>query len=282
MKKTVSLVVPSIRPQNLLKFYTSVEKACKKNSFEIVIPSPYLLPNELLSKGNVKFLHTYANPTISFQMAALLCDAEYIYNTVDDGLVREGAIDSAIELFKTLSNKDSINMRYNEAVLDANTLEPFSPEVQKQNLLGHKDNPPYYWVAWSHGDLRLPGIMRHWKISPHFFMKFDYFYELGGFDCNFEYSNHCLHDLAFRVQANGGQVVESIEPAFEASHLPGKSGDHGPIVDAQLGPDLTRFNQIYSNPRAAFERIYLDYNDWRDKPDVWSRRFNPSNLQLQP
>ena len=43
-------------------------------------------------------------------MAALLCDAEYIYNTVDDGLVREGAIDSAklaITTMKILIGTDS-------------------------------------------------------------------------------------------------------------------------------------------------------------------------------
>ena len=120
MRKDVSIVVPSIRPQNLEKFYAFAERACKKHTFELVIPSPYLIPESLMKKGNVKFLHTYANPTLAFQMAAQLCDAEFIYNTTYDGLIQEDAIDIAVQMFhEQLQDKDMVNMIYDEGVLDA-------------------------------------------------------------------------------------------------------------------------------------------------------------------
>jgi hypothetical protein len=274
--KDVAIILPSIRPQNLVKFYRSAEEACKKHSFEIVIPSPYLIPEELMTKGNVKFIHTYANPTISFQMAVEVASAKFIYNTTDDGLIQSGSIDLAVEMFNYLglTKKDAINMMYKEGVLDPETLEP----LENQN----SNHPKEYWTAHYHADLRLPGIQSDWKLCMHFFMQTEYFKEIGGFDCNYEYSNHALHDLIFRLQADGGSVNDLPQTAYLCSHLPGHAGDHGPVNDAQLGPDLQRFNKIYSGPGAAFKRICLDYGDWKNKEEIWTRRFDPNNLRLRP
>ena len=271
VRKDVSILVPSIRPENLERFYASAEKACKRHSFELIIPSPYLIPESLMKKGNVKFLHTYANPTISFQMASLLCDSEFIYNTTDDGLIQEDAIDIAIDMFRHVNNeKLMINMVYDEAVLDRETLELLSPN--------HKHFSPAYWFAWSHGDLRLPGIKQDWKICMHFFMKVDYFFELGGFDCEYEYSNHALHDLAFRVQQDNGVILELPKVAFYCSH--GHS-DHAPVESAQLGPDIRRFSSIYTDPEAASKRIHLNFNNWKGRDPIWKRRFTENDLKIR-
>jgi len=274
--KDVAIILPSIRPKNLIKFYESAEKACKNHSFEIVIPSPYLIPEELMTKGNIKFIHTYANPTISFQMAVELANAKFIYNTTDDGLIQDGAIDLAIEMFNylELTKKDVVNMIYKEGVLDPETLEP----LENQN----SNHPSEYWIAHYHPDLRLPGIETHWKLCMHFFMYLQYFKELGGFDCNYEYCNHALHDLAFRLQADGGCITDLPRTAYLCSHLPGKIGDHGPVNDAQLGPDVKRFNEIYCMEDAVKNRIKLNYDDWKNKKEIWTRRFDPNNLQLRP
>ncbi len=270
MTKDVSIVLPSIRPENLEKFYSFAEKACKKNSFEIVIVSPYLIPESLLKKENIKYLHTYANPTIAFQMAALLCDAKFIYNTTDDGLIQEDAIDLALDLSKNINvKKDMINMIYDEGVLDIRTLDLLNPN--------HSHFHESYWSPWTHGDLRLPGINKNWKLCMHFFMSLDYFIELGGFDCNYEYSNHALHDLAFRVQENGGQVYNLPKTAFYCSH---GHTDHKPVEEAQLGPDIIRFNNIYKNANCVSDRVYLNYNDWKGRDDIWARRFDKNNLKI--
>lgn len=272
--KNVSIVIPSIRPKNLIKVYNAAQLACKRHTFELIIASPYLIPEELMRTGNVKFLHTYQNPTLAFQTAAQLCDAEYIYNTTDDGLIQEDVIDLTIDLFKDLNYNDAVNMTYTEGVLDPDTLELSTPNP----------NPFHeaYWNARSHHDLRLPGIFDTWKLCVHAFMKLNYFYELGGFDCEYEYLNHPIHDLAFRIQADSGKIYNSPKIALYCSHLPGHLGDHGPVNDAQLGPDLIRFNNMYSNVSCAFNRIRINYNDWKDKPSIWTRRFKNKPLPLSP
>ena len=272
MTKNISIVVPSIRPENLNKFYDFTEKACRKYTFELVIPSPYILPEQILKKKNVKFLHTYANPTLAFQMASNLCDADFIYNTTDDGLIQENTIDEALDLFyKNIINPlDLINMRYDEAVLDRDTLELLSTN--------HKHFPLSYWEAHSYYEFSRFQCVKPWfKTCPHFLMSLKYFQQLGGFDCNYEYSNHALHDLAFRAQENGSVVVNSPSVAFYCSH--GHS-DHKPIEDAQLGPDLFRFNQIYGNLSSLKDRVFLKYDDWKGRPDIWSRRFDENNLKI--
>jgi glycosyltransferase involved in cell wall biosynthesis len=279
MKKDISIIVPSIRPQNLIKLYQSIESACKKHSFELIIPSPYIIPDALLKNSNVRFIHTHANPTIAFQMAALLCSSDFIYNTTDDGLLQPDIIDKAISIFRSdLSEKDMINMTYIEGALEAATLEPTDSVFSNPHYPNFSNK---YWDAHYHEPLRLAGINPSWKLCIHFLMKLDYFYELGGFDCGYEYANHAIHDLAFRAQINGSKVTNSPEIAFLCSHLPEASGDHGPVQAAQEGPDLLRFNELYSKPESVERRIKIDYNSWKDRDSVWKRRFPMADLPIR-
>lgn len=269
----VAIILPSIRPKNLVKFWNAAKAACSKYTVQLVVISPYKLPEELVvHDDSVVYLHSYANPTLCFVLGTKLANAEYLYNCTDDGLIQPEAIDKAVDIHRTILGDDlgMVNMIYEEGVLDAETLVP---------LTHHNSyHPIQYWYAHYHGDLRLPGIEPHWKICPHFFIKKKYYEILGGVECIFEYINHGLHDLAFRVQADGGRIIDLPFVAYRCSHLPGKSGDHGPIVDAQTGPDLQNFNRIYFEPRAAYKRIQLNPDAWKAYPMIWTRRFDPNNL----
>jgi hypothetical protein len=128
--------------------------------------------------------------------------------------------------------------------------------------------------------MQIPGIEEGWKICLHFFMKLDYFKELGGLDCRWEYSNHAILDMNFRVQEDDGKIVNFPRVAAAFTHFPGGSGDHGPIKDAQEGPDTQLFNSIYTKPKAARERIKINYDNWKEQPDVWTRRFNKDYLPI--
>ena len=278
MNKDISILVPSIRPKNLIKFFSFAQKACQRYSFELVIPSPYLIPDEILSLPNVKFIHTHANPTLAFQMAARLCDSEFLYNTTDDGLIQENAIDNALDFFKSkLTDNDLINMRYIEGNLDVDSLEPLNEYFNPHSKSFEKD----YWFPYYHEPLRLRGISPDWKLCPHFLIKSKFFTELGGFDCEYEYSNHALHDLAFRAQCNGSKVFDSPTIAFHCSHTHGPQSDHKPVEDAQEGPDLERFNSIYGKENAAQDRVFLNYDDCKKKDRVWKRRFPTSPLPIR-
>lgn len=271
--KDVSIILPSIRPQNLEKFYAATMLACKNTSFEIIIVSPYELPKSLDKLSNIKYLKSYASPTVAAQMGTALCNSRFLYNTTDDGLIQEGAIDEAIELFESSNSgcssaaaqKTIINMIYEEGVLNPDTLE---------SLASHTSyHPPEYWKTSFHGPLRIPGVRPDWGMVMHFFVLTEYYYYMGGYDCRFEYSNHAIHDLMFRCQADGARVINMPRTVFKCSHLPEESGDHGPVHRSQIGRDSKLFNQIYSDEFAAHKRFRLSYRNWKNQPDVWSERF---------
>lgn len=271
MKKDLTIVLPSIRPQNLVKFCNSLVNSCKRNSFDLIVIGPYLPPEELMTLNNFRFIHSYSSPTVAFQQGALLANSEFIMNTSDDGLLQEDALDLAFDFFKSgLQDKDIINMTYKEGVLDDVTLEPLNNHASY--------HPPEYWNAHFHDDLRLPGINKEWKLCLQFFMKLSRFVEMGGFDCQFEFSNHALHDLAFRMQANGSVIYNSKVDGYLGSHLPSYAKDHRPVHDAQKIHDSLIFNEMYSQPN---DRGAINYDNWKSQPLIWRRRFN-QKLPIHP
>jgi len=64
MKKDLSIIVPSIRPQFLDMFYESATLACKKYSFEMVIPGPYDVPADGQTADTLVFNQLYSDPNI--------------------------------------------------------------------------------------------------------------------------------------------------------------------------------------------------------------------------
>lgn len=265
MKKDVSIILPSIRPQFLEAFYESACLACKKYTFEIIIPTPFDVPDEIKRAENIKVIKTHSSPTISKQIAIQLCNSKFLYNCTDDGILLENVIDKAVELHRSLSYKDVINMKYVEGVLSSNDLSQMVNEI--------KAWPDSFWYAYSQEDLRLPGIKEGWMISLHFFMYLDRFRELGGLDCRWEYSNHSIHDLMFRNQEDGGKIINLPDVAYVCSHQPNRTGDHGPVHDAQTGPDDEIFREMYNDVDVVKSRIKINYNNWENYPDIWERRF---------
>jgi len=273
MKKDISIMLPSIRPQFLDIFYDTATKACKKHSFEIIVPGPFDVSAEARRNPNVKILKTYAAPTVAIQMAMQMCSGELVYYAVDDQVLLENVLDETIEVHRDkLKQKDVICMKYHE---DPTLLNYKTMELLKEEITAPTQD---IWFAGMYGDLRLPGIDPNWRLAPLFCMKVEYFHELGGFDCRWEYTNCPVHDLIFRIQSDGGKVINSPSLISIGAWQPNHTGDHAPVHDAQLGPDTILFNQIYSEPDAASRRIKLCYSNWKEQPDVWARRFNTTPL----
>lgn len=274
MKKNISIIIPSIRPKNLIKVYQSVQKSCSRYKFEIIIPSPYLIPEELLAKENVRFVHAYSWPSVAFQQAALLSNADFIYNTTDDGLLQDGAIDLALDLFYSneLNDNDIINMKYVENVLDPDTLE--------ETIHSDSCHPEIYWLAKAHHNLmEMKGINPEWNIGCQFIMSLDKFYSLNGLNCIFENGNYSFLDLMFRCQMQGYKIINLPIIAYKASYLPERSGDHGPIHDSSVGPDIENLKNIYcSDPPLISPH---SYDNWKKYPSVWNKRFNENSLPIK-
>ncbi len=98
----------------------------------------------------------------------------------------------------------------------------------------------------------------------------DHFLEMGGFDCVWEYMDKPMHDFMFRTQRNGGEIIYSPRKVANSDWWPDHTGDHGPIHDAEVLHDFPIFNEIWGVPN---DRIKIDYNNWKDAPSVWKRRF---------
>src|SRR5690242_5076466 len=169
----VSIFLPAIRTHNWKKFYDSIKPAIGPYSFEVIFASPFDLPTELSGIPNIKLVKDYGSPTRAAQLAALASEGQYLLHCVDDGVFFEHSIKEAIFMLRTyLTEKDVINLRYRENAGYSGSPLPFN-----------------FWWAWTHSELQLPGINKNWKISLHFLMSRNYFMELGGFDCQFEYLN---------------------------------------------------------------------------------------------
>jgi len=253
----VSFFFPGIRTHFWENLYASAHAACKRHTFEVVVVSPFDPPEPLKKFKNFRVIKDWGNPTRCAQIAAKNCSGKLIYHTVDDGLFIPDSIDIAIELYRSAcSRNDMVNMRYREG----------------QNF-GGSQLPLSFWNAWTSEELRLPGVNPAWKTSLHFLIDREKFVEMGGFDTRFEYLNHPLHDFAFRLQALGGKIFHSQTEVISCTHYPGESVDHGPIHNAQLYHDAPIFNDIYSDPQAAFSRSLIPFDNWESSPAVWERRF---------
>lgn len=261
MYKDLSILVPGIRPHNWKSLYESAKLACQNYSFEMVFIGPFEPEPDFLKNQNVKYIKDYASVPVCMQKATLECEGKLIFHTVDDGILEKNSIDMAIDYYnKYCTEKDVINMRYKEGSgRNGSTL------------------PLGYWTAYFHADLRLAGVDSEWNISLQPLMSTEYFKKLGGFDCNFEYSNHCHHDLMFRIQMNGGKIINSPIEACNADHFPGSSGDHEPIFIAQHQYDDSRFFEIYGLKK-PLDRVIINYDNWKSRPAVWKIRFKENNL----
>ena len=252
----ISLTMPAIRTHNWVKFYESAKKACKKYKFEIVIGSPFDLPDELVGLENVKLIKDYGNPSRATQIANINATGEFIYNCVDDGVFLEDCIDKALDYFKeNLTDLDVMNMRYREA-----------PGGTGGEI------PLWQYEVANHTEFHFNCVNKEWKWALHFLMKRKLYLDLGGIDCQFEYSNHGIHDLIFRIQSIGGKIYSPFE-GLNCTWFNGETVDHAPIHNAQIHHDEPLFNSIYGQLPDLSSRLKLDLDNWQKCPDVWDRRF---------
>lgn len=267
----LSIICPTIRPKNLIKYYNSVEKSCKKFSYEIIFIGPYYIPTELLKTGKVRYIHSYSDPTTCFNMACEIARGEFVLNSTDDGLFLEDSIDWAINLTSQIGERDLINFVYREGALDDESLEMLP--IEKQAF-----QPAAYWKAGFHGPLRLVGIDPNWDLALHFLIRRDYLEELGYLDTRFSYINMNLHILSFTAQKLGSKIYHLPQPGFECSHLQGNSKDHF-AIDSAAQEEMPIFNDLFSKD---YNPIKLERDSWKNKEPIWGKRFDKNNLITEP
>lgn len=252
MRYDLSIILPGIRPQNWENLYNSAVESVKPFSFEIIAVGPNDPPESLKNKENFKFFRDFGCPSRCVQFGSTHAEAKYICWMSDDGLYQPQALAQCINTFETqLSIKDGITFRYFEGE-------------------GNGTFPDEYWRPRHHESLRLPGIKEEYNTASLGMYCTDNFRWIGGLDCSYEHINMCTHDLAFRIQNNGGKIIlsPSLVARFYWSWI---TNDSGPVQQAFFQNDLPLFQKMWSQDQS--NRIQIDYNNWKNSPEKWSRRF---------
>lgn len=255
MKYDLSVIIPSIRVQNLEKILFFLEKAIEPYSFEMIVVGPYEIPQVLQLKDNVRFIKDLGSPSRCTQIGSSLAEGEYMCWMSDDcTFITPGSLAQCIQMFvdKQITCFDGITLRYFEGE-------------------GNGEFPLDYWRGKHHGDMqKLSGIRDEFKIAPLGMYNTGYFRDIGGLDCRYEHINMCTHDLAFRIQNNGGKIVAS--PSTVARfYWSWHTSDAKPVQRAYFEVDNPLFTEEWSKDQSG--RIKIDYWNWVNMPSKWEKRF---------
>ena len=248
----ITIIVPSIRTHLWERFLNSIPYSCKKYSFIVIFVGPFY--DKIISNlAHVEYIESYATPTNCFQVGTQAADTKLILHTSDDSVFYEDAIDKCIDQFYLMNDKSVLNCRYREGT-----------------NFGQYEFPMAYWKAGTYPNVYGQKYVNpNWNLSLQQILYKDFFFQMGGFDCRFEFSNHAHADFAFRVQNYYGLVSHSNCEIANLEHLSDYNIDHKPVQDAQEGPDTILFNEIWNNEQ---ERFTISYDTLTN--NYWTRRFN--------
>lgn len=248
----ISIVLPGYRHANWKPLYDSAVEACNGVPFEMIIVGPKGNIPELEGIENFRFIEDYGTPARCAQIGVFHASGRVMVWASDDGTFQPDSLRQCYLALMLARKKDAIIIRYRE---------------------GGNFPDDSYWTAHTHADLRLPGVPSTYRIAPVGMYYTDYFKELGGWDCRFEHLNMCNHDLAFRLQNDGGSLIPSPEEVLTCSWVPWSGGDGSwvPIKRAFFENDLPLFKEMYSVDQSS--RIRIDYDNWKNSPAKWEKRF---------
>jgi len=256
MKTKLSVILPGIRIHNWKKFYQSVSNSFS-DTFELIIVSPFELPEELKQFDNIKHIIDRGSPARCQQIALTHCKGEFVTWGADDGVFLKGKLDEAVKLWEENStcDKDIVTCKYTEG-------SNYSPDMLKDF---------YYKINHAAG-LRSEFVPDDYWVLNVGILKTKYAKKLGGWDTQFQVTTISHMDFAVRTQRNGSKYFMLERPIFVCTHMPDTTGDHAPVHFAHVEDDEPLFREIYGNSDST-ERIKIDIKNWKDSPDVWKRRF---------
>jgi len=251
-KYKLSICMPAHRVGLWEKLYCSIQESVGPEfSWELILVGPNDPALFFEDKENFKFVKDYGCPSRCVQRATTIATGELMVHGSDDGIFLKNALNKCIKLHDAIGRKDVVALEYTEGVNHE------GPQMVKN-----------YWSAWHHPTLRV--VPRNYKIILIGMFKLDYFRETGGWDCRFEHLNMNSHDLAFRIQNDGGVIYQS--PTLVCTHnWNPNQGDHVPVQEAYDKNDLALFQEIYQS--GISREIKIDYGNWKQIPEVWKRRF---------
>lgn len=258
-KPTISIILPSIRSENLVSFYNSLCLSCKKYTFELIIVGPYPLPTDLENYKNIKYVRDFGSPNRAQCIAVLLCEGEIVTWQGDDALMEENSIDTHIDMLKNMGSdiRNVVVAKYREGQFGSINRETHHPDQ-------------YFMIAY--GPAGSPYLQTNWWLFNVAFVYRELLEHLGGFDSRFQGTWSAQTDLAIRAQFFGVNVKMSGIDCMVCDHEP--AGNHKPIEECQNFNDVPLLNSIYRDPNWTKSRnVTVDGFSWKTEESVWSKRF---------
>ena len=259
MTPEISIILPAIRPNKWIRLYNSILQSTRRE-FELIIVSPYPLPEGLLAVRNVKYVKDFGSPMRASNIGALLCEGELVTWAADDAVFLEGSLDNNIDILYSMEPKSIKNVVVSKY---------FEGEGEEKPL-----QPDSYFKINGAPPTSSPHVDENWWIFNVAILYRSFFEELGGWDCSFQACPMGHTDMAVRAQSEGAIVKMTEFPLLDCGHMPGTTGDHAPIHHAQLGDDEPLFQQRYRDPSWKEKVLnHININNWKKSDSVWNKRF---------
>lgn len=235
----LSIIIPSIRTNKWEELISSVESSCTKHSWEVIFIGPE--DNLTFHHPKVKFIKDFGSPNICQHKAMQFSEGKTLHIFSDDCLFEKGAIDECLN-----SKAHAVVANYDEGGDCA--VANFS-----LNYCYAKTITPDSFVIFNTA-----------------FMERNKFFELGGFDCQFETLCVAQADLAARWQFAGFDVELKNIKLSSCGHMPETSGDHAPMHYAQILHDIPLYSMKYST---RLPPLHIHFNNYQSQPKKWARRY---------
>lgn len=254
MKPELSILIPSIRIQNLEKIIWQFSQWCPM-LHEIIIIGPYVPPEEVLCQKHVKYIRDFGSPVRCMQIGLVMAEGNWLTWTADDTFVQE-SYHNAVKLLD-FGNSDFYCFGYTES--DNRVKQPLD----------------YYRV--NNAAPRSQKLPDSYMIFNVVFGERYKFEMLGGFDCeNYECTFLAQTDLAIRAQYRGMKVEFHEYEILHSDHLPGRTGDHFAVNDGQLFHDEPYYRKKFCEGSGPIDFQNPQLDNWKAAPAIWERRFGAS------
>jgi glycosyltransferase involved in cell wall biosynthesis len=266
-KIKLSIIMPAIRKERWDKAYNSILASTTCN-FELIIVGPYPPTDYLSDKVRVKYIKDLGTPARAHNIGALIAEGDLVCWTSDDGLFLPENLDKLIEEYESMpaNLKNVVVAKYYEGVNYSST---------------NQQNDEYYKIGFSDATrLENAKEANNWYLFNFSLFKLDYFFELGGLDCQFQACPMAHADFGVRAQADGAIVKMSEHVILNCDHMPGETGDHGPIHNAQVFEDQPLFKLKYENGLDEVD-LKIDINNWKNSDSPWEKRYQATGDHSQ-
>ena len=266
----LSIFISGYRTDNWMNVCDTVPLATTLQDYEIVFVGPNEPSKELLSRSNVRFIKDKGCPSRCYQLGLLHSKGEYVVWAADDGTFSPTlSIDKAFES-RPDHHKGIVTFKYLEGPF---TTRSYNKKSNKAKARQRQQEEAFlksdaYWHMYGHLMGGLKFVQNNYLLLMIGLMRRDYLMEIGGWDCEYEQPGIGCHDLAIRLQNDGADVVLG----EKMMDLDNSTSEHSPIEQAQSQHDLPLLQSMYNNPESE-NKTKIPFDNWKNCPDVWSRRF---------